>query len=373
MAKALEIIITHWKEPWVICEKLIQTLDIQRGMDGQACGVTFVQDGEDCGDLDLARLARRYPFITRIIRIPHGGISAARNVGMDAADAEFIMFCDCDDMFYSCDSVRKMLNAIRDSQGRADVIWGTMYIESRTAAGKWSLRAMGWNLVFTHAKAWRLSWLRERGIRFQEGIDYSEDSLFNAVAAMELSPGRVRGIQEPIYVWCLRAGSCTSDRANDPRNRAHLARHRILLPQIARERRPQEAAAKAVRGIFDAYYELTGGRVPEDEGEKLAEIYTRELILPWEAEIAGMDPEERRQIMAASREHAVREHGFREETILFGDWIKEMKRTHGEAATDDSAERGKPDAGDQAESGRGQRDDGGAEQLRHGAGGARGA
>ena len=324
MSAKLEIVITHWREPWAICEKMFQMLDVQRGMTREECRVTVVQDGEDSGGLDYAKLMRSYPFVTRVIRIPKGGISAARNAGIDAADAEFVMFCDCDDMFYSCDSLRKYLDAIGNDGGAHKIIYGRMLIENRNQAGRWFTSPNDWNMVFIHGKAWRVDWLRERELRFVEGLDYSEDSLFIAESAMELRPGQIRGIPEPVYMWCLRAGSCTSDPANEKRNRAHVCKHRILLPRIAQRRRPDEAGPKALRGICDAYYELTGGKVQGEELEDLEEKYARELIAPWWGTAQTVDPDEARRIMAAAREGAVRNGGFKEETVLFRDWVNEM-------------------------------------------------
>jgi len=324
MKAKLELIITHWREPWAICEKMFQMLDVQRGMTRDECRVTVVQDGEDSGGLDFAKLMRSYPFVTRVIRIPKSGISAARNAGIDAADAEFVMFCDCDDMFYTCDSLRTFLDAIAEDRGAHNVIYGRMLIENRNQAGRWFKSPQDWNMIFVHAKAWRLDWLRERELRFVEGLDYSEDSLFIAESAMELRPGQIRGIPEPVYMWCMRDGSCTSDRANDKRNRAHVCKHRILLPQIAQRRRPNETAPKALRSICDAFYDMTGGRISGEERAELEAKYARELVAPWWGIAQTTEAEEARLIMAAAREAAVRNGGFREETMLFRDWVQEM-------------------------------------------------
>ena len=348
MKPKLEIVITHWREPWVVCEKMFQMLDVQRAMTREECAVTLVQDGQ-ISKMNAAMLMRRYPFVQRVIQVPEGGVSAARNAGMDEAFGEWIMFCDCDDMLYSADSLRLILDAIRDNEGRADLIWGPIVIENRDRAGRYARTIEGWNLTFIHGKIWRKSWLQEKKIRFLDGLAYSEDSLFNAVAGMELRPERVKEIPEPIYMWCLRAGSCTSDRKNDARNREHIARHRAVLPRIALERKPEEAAAKAWRGICDACVEFRAGKIPDEKREALAEYYTRELIRPWEEPIRRMDPEERAKILAISTESAERMYGFRERVNVWR-WMAKMKKKYGGAA-DDPTERAEPDAGAEADAG----------------------
>ena len=348
MKPKLEIIITHWREPWVVCEKMFQMLDVQRAMTREECAVTVVQDGE-MKRLDAAMLMRRYPFVQRVIHVPEGGVSAARNAGMDEAIGDWIMFCDCDDMLYSGDSLRRILDAIDENQGKADLIWGHVAIENRDAAGRYLRSMEGWNLVFIHGKIWRRAWLKEKGLRFLDGLAYSEDSLFNAEAGMELEPERVKEIPEAIYMWCLRAGSCTSDRGNDGRNREHMARHRAELPRIAARRKPEEAAAKAWRGICDACNEYRAGRIPEEKKEALGRYYTRELIEPWEEAIRKMDPEEREKIQAVSAETARRMDGMKERADV-GRWMSRMKKKYG-GAGNDPTERAEPDAGAETDAG----------------------
>ena len=92
----LDIVITHYREPWEICRKQFIMLDMQRRVDWKDIRVTVINDGghrlpEEC----LAGLS--YPI--EQLDIPHGGISAARNAGIEHSTAEWLCFCDFDDMF----------------------------------------------------------------------------------------------------------------------------------------------------------------------------------------------------------------------------------------------------------------------------------
>lgn len=81
----LDIIVPHYKEPLEIVQKFFSMLDIQRGVDFDSFRVILVNDGEENAFPDSYFESLPYPF--RQISIPHSGVSAARNAGLDAAQA----------------------------------------------------------------------------------------------------------------------------------------------------------------------------------------------------------------------------------------------------------------------------------------------
>ena len=60
--------------------------------------VIVVNDGSTDSSLTVAeKYLDRYPELIRIISTENGGLGAARNVGIDAANGEFLLFLDSDD------------------------------------------------------------------------------------------------------------------------------------------------------------------------------------------------------------------------------------------------------------------------------------
>lgn len=59
--------------------------------------IILVNDGSRDNSLELCRTFAAEDERIRVIDKPNGGVSSARNAGLDAATGEFIMFCDSDD------------------------------------------------------------------------------------------------------------------------------------------------------------------------------------------------------------------------------------------------------------------------------------
>lgn len=132
----------------------------------------------------------------RVIHQENGGVSTARNAGIDAANGRYLMFVDADDMLYP-DCIKKLLDTMEAyspdlvlcgyERFRAD--WKQQYFFAR-----YSVVLMQslpeYLLTFTEArvnlfgvsiwgKLYRMEIIRENGLRFDPEITYEEDCDFN--------------------------------------------------------------------------------------------------------------------------------------------------------------------------------------------------
>lgn len=272
----LDIIITHHDEPYTTIHGFFDMLSAQRGVDWNDVNLIIIQDGEEnypwfdwvAGSLPLYFVNR-----IRIEEIPHSGVSTARNTGLNMATSPWVMFCDCDDMLYSCDSLYRILTSIDQAGSRADLLWSPFWIEYNRA--QWGKTIKEWNTVFIHGKIYRRQFLISNGIVFDPALSYAEDALFNAEVAMCINPDRIARIPETVYMWCQSPESLSSYTGGEGKRNLDLYQMRLKRSERYDKRGMHyEAETSAVRTIMDYYWELAGRHDPP-AGATMQEWYDK--------------------------------------------------------------------------------------------------
>lgn len=88
----------------------------------------LVDDGStDSGGIICDRLAACHDWI-RVFHIDNGGVGNARNIGVDQALGEYIMFVDADDRLEGTDSITRMMECAHST--KADIVCGSFRIFS---------------------------------------------------------------------------------------------------------------------------------------------------------------------------------------------------------------------------------------------------
>ena len=193
--------------------------------------VILIDDGSSDGSAALADSLVEADSRIRVIHIPNGGVSRARNIGLDEARGEYVVFADADDLL-DLEAVEILLDdAISNSAAIAicgmsfDTFGENGCPESTHAlTTDWSGLIGG----FAHAdcaysrlyeanyvqsacaKIFRMEELRACGIRFDEKLSSYEDHVFVLDCLARLVPVFVD--ERVLYHYCLRPGCSNSTR-----------------------------------------------------------------------------------------------------------------------------------------------------------------
>lgn len=272
----LDIVITHYKEPYEVGEKLFQIIALQRCIDFEQIRVVIVHDGSHAfPEENFAKL----PYQVEQITIPHGGVSAARNAGIDNATGKWVMFCDFDDSLASIFSLREIMNVLQTDD--YDMLWSRILAEDYVD-GKQLLYFVPdkQRFVFCHGKLYRTAFLRESGIRFREELVFNEDSCFNAEIIAHVSHTRIGEITSkiPIYAWIRRQNSVTNSGREDEASYGHFKRNLIVTGEYEKNDDPR-FNGMVTRSAYDTYYMVFGRRNSMQMRRRILDEFT-----PWIAE-----------------------------------------------------------------------------------------
>lgn len=164
----------------------------------------------------------------RVIHKDNGGVSSARNAGLDAARGEFVMFVDADDAIRD-GSFENMYSANTDFvlAGFEKVV-DQKLLETYSPSKSATYNGTGDICVFFDKvlpakntyilnsacfKLFRRSLIVENDIRFVEGLSFAEDKIF--VMSFLQYVERVSTVSSVVYSYFLHCGSLSSDMKSE--------------------------------------------------------------------------------------------------------------------------------------------------------------
>lgn len=199
-----------------------------RSLQGQGMAdfeVLCVNDGSTDGSRALlAEWEKRFPQM-RIIDRENGGLSAARNTGLDAAHGEYVLFADSDD-WVETNALEILDTNLRlptsDLRPLDMVCFACRRTDNDAADALPSEEACGWDYYNRHAlehrevpfvcvwqRCYRRQFLLDNALRFHEGILH-EDNEFTPRAC--LAAKRMKVIPDVLYHYRVRPGSIMTTR-----------------------------------------------------------------------------------------------------------------------------------------------------------------
>lgn len=250
----LQILVPQYKETDDIIKPLLDSIEVQQNVDlANDVGVIIVNDGTD---VHLSKeLFKRYSFPIEYHLHEHKGVSATRNACLDYATADYVMFCDADDMFYNACG---LYIVFREMTGNGfDSLVSAFVEESRDPNTKEPVYINhNMDSTFVHGKIHRREFLLEKGIRWNDALTIHEDSYFNCLC--QRLAGELKYSQTSFYLWKWRDASvCRHDPKYILKTYNNmLDSNDTLVSEFIKRDRLSDAQFYAVSMIYDAYFTM---------------------------------------------------------------------------------------------------------------------
>ena len=319
-----QILVPQYKETDEVIKPLLDSIAIQQNVDMKEIGVIICNDGSDVFLSD--ELLNNYPYKIEYYKEPHRGVSATRNACLDRATADYVMFCDADDMFYNACGLYLIFREM--NIGEFDSMVSVFIEEGRHPETKEPFYINhDMDMTFVHGKVHRRQFLIDNNIRWNDNLTIHEDSYFNCLC--QKLAKELKYCPTPFYLWKWRDDSiCRSDFKYILKTYNNmLDSNTALVEELLHRGRGEDAAYFACNMIYDAYFTMNKDEWINQENKeyrnatekRFKEYYNRYHILA-----ESLDKQVQNQIIMGQKNRMFGE-GLVLEHITFADWIKHLE------------------------------------------------
>ena len=319
----LQILVPQYKETEEVLTPLLKSIEIQQNVDVKNdVGVIICNDGSDVNLSD--EFLSSFPFKIEYLKQEHKGVSATRNACLDKATADYVMFCDADDMFFNMCGMYIIFNEMKNGFNAMSSIFVEETRHPETKEVLYINRQM--DSTFVHGKVYRREFLVQNGIRWNDKLTIHEDSYFNCLA--QKVAGEIRYCQTPVYLWKWRDDSvCRHDPKYILKTYNNmLESSTALVMEFMRRMKIQDAQFYATSMIYDAYFTMNKSEWlnQENQAYRLAtEKRFKEYYLQFKYLFDEIPTEAKSQIIVGMKNRFFQEGMFLE-SVTFDDWIKHV-------------------------------------------------
>lgn len=319
----LQILIPQYEETDEVVKPLLDSIAVQQNVDFNEVGVIICNDGSDVFLSD--ELLSAYPFKIEYHKEPHRGVSGTRDACFNYSTADYVMFCDADDMFCHVCGLFIIFREMKD--GFDSLV--SVFMEEGRMPGTKEITYLNreQDSTFVHGKVHRRQYLIDKQIRWNEKLTIHEDSFFN-ILCQNLSDN-VKYCPMPFYLWKWRDASvCRHDPKYILKTYNNmLDSNDALIGEFIKRGMLDKAMFYSVMMTFDAYYVMNKPEWVNQENqsyrdavEKRFAKYHRDHKDLWDA----MPAPNKVQISNQIRTRTVGE-GMLMEAITIDAWLNKIK------------------------------------------------
>ena len=321
----LQILVPQYKETEQIIKPLLDSIEVQQNVDlVNDVGVIIVNDGTN---IHLSQeFLNRYSFPIEYHLTEHSGVSATRNKCLDYATADYVMFCDADDMFYNACGLYIIFREIEN--GGFDSLVSVSIEESSDSITKEPIYINhDMDSTFVHGKVHNRKFLLKNNIRWNENLTIHEDSYFNCLC--QRLAKELKYSQTSFYLWRWRDNSVCR---HDPKYILKTYNNMLdssdaLVQQFLDRGHKENAIYYSVGMIYDAYFTMNKNEWLNQENKEYRHATERrfkEYWLKYKYLHDSIPDDIKTQVIMGIKNRMYAE-GMILETLTFNDWIKQVE------------------------------------------------
>lgn len=318
----LQILVPQYTETEDVIKPLLDSIALQQNVDFNEIGVVICNDGSNT--FLSEEFLNGYPFKAEYYKEPHRGVSGTRNACLDHATAEYVTFCDADDMFHNACGLWIIF---REMKTGFDSFVSMFLEETRLPDTKEPIYINHeQDSTFVHGKVHRRQYLLDKKIRWNEKLTIHEDSFFN-ILCQNLSQN-VKYCPMPFYLWKWRDSSvCRHDPKYILKTYENmLDSNDALIDEFLKRGLQEKAMFFTAFMIFDAYYTMNKPEWINQENSvyrtsterRFGDYYKKHKTL-WDS----LPSNDKMAISNAVRTRSVGE-GMLMEAITIQDWLAKI-------------------------------------------------
>ena len=321
----LQLLVPQYEETQEVIKPLLDSVALQQRIDFNDVGVIIYNDGSD---VKLSKdFLTSYPYeIIYIEDGKHVGVSAARNACLDKATADYVMFCDADDMLYNMCGIWIVFREI-DNEPFDSLISCFTEETKNPDTDEFFFVNHDMDTTFVHGKVHRRQYLVDKSIRFNDKLTIHEDSYFN-ILCQNLSEN-VKYCQTPFYLWKWRDASvCRHDPKYILKTYTNmLDSNSALIKEFEKRCMFDKAQFFSVFMIFDAYYTMNKPDWIDQENQEYrnkTEKYFKKYFLAHKKLWDETSMNDKMMISNGVRSRLVQE-GMQMERMTIDEWLEHIQ------------------------------------------------
>lgn len=193
----LQLLIPQYNETEQIIKPLLDSIAIQQGISFADISIIIGNDGSDT--LLSMDFLNQYPYAIQYLAFPHTGLAGCRQALFDHSAADYIMYCDADDMFNSNTAIWRIFQELP----KAPSIIVCDFLEEQPPI----YIPHENDCVFVHGKVYNRNFLLKNEIVWHPDINEHQDSCYTVLALTCAGIDKVIAVHLPLYIWKWRKDS----------------------------------------------------------------------------------------------------------------------------------------------------------------------